>query len=329
MMNHIAWISFTPRGRALAEKLCEAMGGTAEDARREGFSLSAWTERAFSEAQALVFVGAAGICVRAIAPFLRNKTEDPAVICLDEAGQFVIPLLSGHLGGANDLARKIAHQCGATPVITTATDVNHLFAVDLWAKKQQLAIINTPRIKAVSAKILAGEEVTVSCPWPVAGEPPELVALGSAGDVSVTFRRVPEDVLALVPHTAVLGVGCRKGITGEQLEDVFQLFCEKRAFYPEAICAVASVDRKEREPGLRAFCKARGWPLRCFSAEELNALPGVYSGSDFVRQTVGTDNVCERAAVLASGGSLIEEKFACGGVTFALAAASPTLDWRF
>ena len=193
-------------------------------------------------------------------------------------------------------------------MITTATDVNHLFAVDLWAKKQQLAIINAQRIKAVSAKILAGEEVTVSCPWPVAGELPELVALGSAGDVSVT--------------TAVLGVGCRKGITGEQLEDVFQLFCEKRAFYPEAICAVASVDRKEREPGLRAFCKARGWPLRCFSAEELNALPGVYSGSDFVRQTVGTDNVCERAAVLASGGSLIEEKFACGGVTFALAAAS-------
>ena len=92
---------------------------------------------------------------------------------------------------------------------------------------------------------------------------------------------------------------------------------------------MASVDRKEREPGLRAFCKTRGWPLRCFSAEELNALPGVYSGSDFVRQTVGTDNVCERAAVLASGGSLIEEKFACGGVTFALAAASPTLDWRF
>ena len=118
------------------------------------------------------------------------------MICLDEAGQFVIPLLSGHLGGANDLARKIAHQCGATPVITTATDVNHLFAVDLWAKKQQLAIINTPRIKAVSAKILAGEVVTVSCPWPVAGEPPELVALGSAEDVSVTFRRVPEDVLA-------------------------------------------------------------------------------------------------------------------------------------
>ena len=131
MMNHIAWISFTPRGRALAEKLCEAMGGTAEDARREGFSLSDWTERAFSEAQALVFVGAAGICVRAIAPFLRNKTEDPAVICLDEAGHFVIPLLSGHLGGANDLAREMARQCGATPVITTATDVNHLFAVDL------------------------------------------------------------------------------------------------------------------------------------------------------------------------------------------------------
>ena len=329
MKKHIAWISFTPRGRVLAEKLCERTGGTAEDARREGFSLSTWTEQAFSEAQALVFVGAAGICIRAVAPFLKNKAEDPAVICMDEAGQFVIPLLSGHLGGANALAREISLLCGGTPVITTATDVNHLFAIDLWAKKQQLAVINPQRIKVLSAKILAGEEIAVSCPWPVSGEPPEHVTLGTRGDAAVTFHRVSEDVLALVPHTAVLGVGCRKGITEAQLEDVFQLFCEKRAIHPEAICAAASVDRKGREGGLRAFCKTHGWPLRCYSADDLNSLPGIYTGSDFVRQTVGTDNVCERAAVLASGGSLIENKFACGGVTFALAAASPVLDWRF
>ena len=328
MREGIAFLTFTDRGEALAEKLAGELGGETARAGRD-LNLECWTEAAFREKRALVYVGAVGIAVRAIAPYLKHKAEDPAVLAVDETGRYVIPLLSGHLGGANALAGELAAVTGGEAVITTATDLHGVFAVDLWAKKQQLAIINAQRIKAVSAKILAGEAVSVSCPWPVAGEPPELVALGSAGDVSVTFRRVPEDVLALVPHTAVLGVGCRKGITGEQLEDVFQLFCEKRAFYPEAICAVVSVDRKEREPGLRAFCKARGWPLRCFSAEELNALPGVYSGSDFVRQTVGTDNVCERAAVLASGGSLLEDKFACGGVTFALAAASPTLDWRF
>lgn len=329
MMKRIAYISFTERGKKLAEKLCAGTGGTTEDARSEGFSLPAWTEQVFTSSEALIFVGAAGICVRAVAPFLKNKTEDPAVICLDEAGQFVIPLLSGHLGGANALAQEIAHLCGGTPVITTATDVNHLFAVDLWAKQQQLQVINPQCIKAVSSKILAGEEITVSCSWPVAGEPPELVALGSTGDAAVTFHRVSEDVLTLVPHTAVLGVGCRKGITEEQLEDVFQLFCDKRGFYPEAICAVSTIDRKSRESGLRAFCKTHGWPLRCFSTEELDALPGEYSASDFVRQTVGVDNVCERSSVLASGGSLIENKFACGGVTFALAAPVPVLDWRF
>ena len=214
-------------------------------------------------------------------------------------------------------------------MITTATDVNSLFAVDLWAKRQQLAVMNPDRIKTVSAKILDGETVTISCPWPVAGVTPELVALGSEGEAAVTVHQVKQDVLALVPQTAVLGIGCRKGITDEQLEDVFQLFCEKRGLFPEAVCAVATVDRKSKEPGLHTFCKNHSWPLRCFSAKELNALPGQYSGSDFVRQTVGTDNVCERAAVLASGGSLLEEKFAVGGVTFALAASDPGLDWRF
>ena len=329
MKKDIAYISFTERGKALAEKLSARTGGSVTDARSKGFSLSAWTEQAFPAVKALVFVGAAGICVRAVAPFLKNKAEDPAVLCLDEAGQFVIPLLSGHLGGANALAREIAQLSGGTPVITTATDVNSLFAVDLWAKRQQLAVMNPDHIKTVSAKILAGETVTISCPWPVAGVTPELVALGSEGDAAVTVHQVKQDVLALVPQTAVLGIGCRKGITDEQLEDVFQLFCEKRGLYPEAVCAVATVDRKSKEPGLRAFCKSHGWPLRCFSAEELNALPGQYSGSDFVRQTVGTDNVCERAAVLASGGSLLEDKFAVGGVTFALAASDPGLDWRF
>ena len=93
MKKDIAYISFTERGEALAEKLSARTGGTATDARREGFSLSTWTEHVFSTAQALIFVGAAGICVRAVAPFLKNKAEDPAVLCLDEAGQFVIPLL--------------------------------------------------------------------------------------------------------------------------------------------------------------------------------------------------------------------------------------------
>ena len=266
--------------------------------------------------------------MRAVAPFLKSKTEDPAVLCLDEAGRFVIPLLSGHLGGANALARELAAICGGTPVITTATDVNALFAVDLWAKAQNLVIANPQRIKSVSANILTGASVVIACPRPIAGEAPGQVSQGEEGDAAVTFHRVPEEVLALVPRTAVLGIGCKKGITLQQLEGAFSLFCEERGIYPQCIAAAATIDRKAREPGLLSFCKAHGWQLNAYTAEELADLPGEFSASDFVQQTVGVDTVCERSAVCCSKGEPIERKFAHNGVTFALAAPNPELDWR-
>ena len=326
--EQIAYLAFTGRGLELAKQLSRQTGGTVSDGREEGFSLAEWTKQTFSTCRALVFIGAAGICVRAIAPFLKSKAEDPAVLCLDEAGRFVIPLLSGHLGGANALARELAAICGGIPVITTATDVNRVFAVDLWAKAQNLAIINPQRIKSVSAKILAGDSVVIACPRLIAGDPPKQVSQGAEGDAAVTFRRVPEEVLALVPRTAVLGIGCRKEISAQQIEDAFHLFCEESGLYPQCITVVSTIDRKATEPGLLSFCEAHGWPLCSYSAEELSALPGAYSASDFVRQTVGVDNVCERAAVCCSGGELIESKFACSGVTFAVASVRPVLNWR-
>ena len=165
-------ISFTNQGQALAETLAHALDGQAVRCNREQ-SLDGWTREHFQAGNALIFVGAAGIAVRAIAPYVKSKAADPAVVVVDEAGRFAVPILSGHLGGANELARKIAALCGAVPAITTATDLNGVFAVDQWAKRQNCAVLNPERIKTVSGTLLAGGSVELCSPWPVVGEPPE------------------------------------------------------------------------------------------------------------------------------------------------------------
>ena len=123
--------------------------------------LSEWTKGGFSADDALIFVGACGIAVRSIAPYVRDKFQDPAVVCVDEAGQFVIPLLSGHVGGANRLAEMVASGIGAVPVVTTATDVEKKFAVDVFAKDHGFVITDRKLAKEISADILAGEPVGV------------------------------------------------------------------------------------------------------------------------------------------------------------------------
>ena len=172
----IYYLAFTERGFGLAKKLASLSGGEAFLSGQAG-GVHRWTARFFSQADGLVYIGAAGIAVRAIAPFIKSKTTDPAVIVIDECGSFVIPVLSGHLGGANDLAKELAVLTEGVPVITTATDVSGRFAVDEWAKRQQCLVKDPKKIVRVSSKILSGREIWIRSDWPVAGEAPEYVRL--------------------------------------------------------------------------------------------------------------------------------------------------------
>lgn len=328
MRDGIAIAAFTPRGTELGRLLAGELGASLALTGREDFSLSIWTAEQFPKREALIFIGAAGIAVRAIAPHLRHKAEDPAVLCVDELGGYVIPLLSGHLGGANALAQRLAALTGGEAVITTATDLNGLFAVDLWAKRQNMAVVNPERIKSVSAKLLRGERVRIDCPWPVAGERPHLVEMGNPGDACVCCRRTDGNALLLAPRIVMLGIGCRRGTTKEQLELSFARFCDERGLLPQAVAAAVSLDLKQDETGLLAFCRAHDWPLRFYSADKLKAVPGTFSASPFVERTTGVDNVCERAAAC-EGGKLIEKKYAAEGVTFAAAEGPFTPDWSW
>ena len=329
-MNTVQLVAFSEYGYALAQELATALNGTAM---RCGvpLSLDQWTAQAFEAARALIFVGAVGIAVRAIAPHLQSKTTDPAVVVLDEGAQFVIPILSGHLGGANDLARHIAAICGAQPVITTATDVHGLFAVDEWARRQGCKIDHPERIKWVSSKLLAQQTVLVRTDFPICGKLPADLALtdGETCDFEVSLSPRCPTALHLIPCIGVLGIGCRKDSLPAAIEEAFTAFLEQNQVSALAIAAVCSIDLKQNEPGILLFCQDHGFPFTTFSAAQLSAVQGNFSSSDFVQHVTGVDNVCERSAVLGSGGRLLIPKMAIHGVTFALAKKPFAPNWRW
>ena len=325
----LRYLSFSAKGTELAQRLAQTLPGEVSRCNRET-PLQQWTQKAFAQVQGLVFVGATGIAVRAIAPYLKSKTTDPAVVVVDECAHFAVPILSGHLGGANDLARKIAAICGAVPVLTTATDANGVFAVDEWAKRQNCRIIHPEKIKEVSASVLAGEIVRVSSPWSIIGDCPAGVEQVQDGNCDVRLDCINgSDVLQLVPQILVLGLGCRKGTAAAVLEESFRVLLTRSGVYEQAICTAASIDLKQGEPGLLDFCRAHGWPCQFYSAAQLKAVPGAFTSSEFVQNVTGVDNVCERSAVLASGGHLYWKKEHGNGVTMALAQIPYVPTWRW
>lgn len=338
----LAYLAFSEQGYELAGKLAAALGGTAY---RSGRPLSSaqWTKAHFAVEDGLVFVGAAGIAVRAIAPFVRDKTTDPAVVVIDERGLNVIPILSGHLGGANDLARRIAAETGANCAITTATDVNGIFAVDEWSKHQGCHLLESERIVQISGALLAGQDITVASRWDIGGEPPKgihPVRSGAeteeeAADITLDAFSKNEDTLHLVPSVCVLGIGCRKGTKEEAIEDLLEKLVEETGLRTTSVCGVASIDLKQEEEGLLSFCRSHGWEAVFYTSEELAAVPGGFSASQMVQSVTGVDNVCERSAALRAGksegepGEVVVKKMSGGGVTMAVAMKEYRPDWEW
>lgn len=343
----VALICFSLTGQQTGERLCrglEAAGMTAELDKKSKYlldsiqiSASAWAGEKFSDSDALIFIGATGIAVRSIAPYVASKKSDPAVLVVDECGKFVISLLSGHLGGANELAQQIAEALHSTAVVTTATDVNGLFAVDVFARKNGLRVCNPEAIRHVSGKLLQGEIIVMAvdpaCMSPeemAELQPPKEVKLISwneaqaehAVDVWITKKEPREysKTLILAPKTTVLGMGCRKSKSYNEIKQMIKTLVDSRKIDLDDIYALASVDVKEKEPGLWELAQHLRVPFVVFSAGELKKVSGDFTASAFVSRTVGVDNVCERAAVAAAdGGSLLIHKQAMDGVTIAVA----------
>ncbi|MBR3630416.1 MAG: cobalamin biosynthesis protein [Oscillospiraceae bacterium] len=326
----IAVISFTDKGRQLSGRIAAAFPAErwcfhthTDDAAKPFLSVTDLTAGLFDRVDALVFVCAAGIAVRSVAPHLRSKAEDPAVLVVDDCGKYVIPLLSGHIGGANALAQELAAAIGAEPVITTATDAGKAFSPDCYAESHNLAIGDLSAAKAVAAAVLDGEPVGFvsrlhGYALPDGLSPEGLCRTGIC--ITESTQDSPfTTTLQLFPRNYVLGIGCKKGTSAEQIEAHVQHCCAVGGIPAGRLRACATISLKAQEPGLLTFCRRHRLPLVTYTAEQLMAIDGVFSASAFVRETTGADNVCERSAVLCSGGRLLVRKTAANGVTAAIA----------
>lgn len=347
----LAIISFTEHGSRLNEQLCGALSRQGYDCRGYAIKkyagenleiltvpLRQWTGEMFGCMDGILFIGASGIAVRSIAPFVQDKTKDPAIVVMDEKGVFAISLMSGHLGGANALTGLLANLTGAIPVITTATDVNGKFAVDVFAKRNGLRILEMKYAKAVSADVLDEKPVGFYSDFPVIGQTPEELAVwnqesvfeGTNGIcVSLSEKKQPyKQTLHLIPSIVVLGIGCKKNTPEAAIEKLVLEVLEKCDFSIKSICQAASIDLKAEEPGLLEFTEKYGIPFATYKAEELKEVEGIFTGSSFVQSVTGVSNVCERSAVLGSGnGKLLCKKTAGNGVTVAVAAKKWSVDF--
>lgn len=347
----ISIISFTGRGMQLSEKIARYLGddnvsvftkcSLIKEEDRTDFvtyveeGVGQWAQEQMEKKHVLLFIGACGIAVRAIAPYITDKLHDSPVLVMDENGEYIIPILAGHMGGANEIAVRIALKFGSIPVITTATDLNKKFAVDLFAKRNSLHIVNKDGIVKISSKVLEGKTVTLSVePGHIVkgSKIPESIEIVSyppkgAVDILITTEEMGNDGgLCLRPQEYIVGMGCRKGKEAEKIEHYIQQNLDVVGISKKQVRALASIDRKKDEEGLLAWCRKANVPFWTYAAEELETVEGDFKASDFVKEQVGVDNVCERAALRACGknGVLILHKQAEDGMTIAIARR----EWR-
>lgn len=351
----IAGICFTENGFLLLERVTQILRSEGHEMtmhfksrfadKHKSFELKEdlreWIGKRFVDSEALVFIGAVGITTRSIAPFVRDKRQDPAVIVIDDGGRFCIPLLSGHIGGANELAKFLAGKLSAVPVITTSTDINSVFAVDTYAAKHQMTLSSMTYAKEVSASLLSGYPVGFASDLAVSGRlpkgflhkkqmkavRPDEVTLGIY--ISPFYKDKHFDhCLWLIPKCITVGIGCRKGTTCAQIEEVVNEVLKNEYIYPEAIARVATIELKSEELGLLSFCKKAELPLISYTADELKEVEGDFTKSDFVKEVTGVDNVCERSAFRAGDGFLIAPKTAKNGVTVAMVLHEETISFE-
>lgn len=272
--------------------------------------------------ETLIFITACGIAVRAIAPHIRSKRSDPAVLVMDEQGSFVISLLSGHLGGANDEARLVESLTGAKAVITTASDVGGRMAVDTLAKRLGCEIDCLEDAKRITALMVNGEKVAIDCRHSMDMDIPEgMVQYGETCDAAGIIRitnRIPKPAelpcAHLIEKTTVIGLGCRRGTCAKAIQNIIDEELERLGIDNRSIKKLASIDIKRDEAGILEAAENYG-SQACFIAKErILAVEGDFAESGFVRASVGVGGVCEPCGFIASGGGsmLLGKTARCG-----------------
>lgn len=343
-----AVVAITKDGVKLGKKIAQCLPH-AEFVRLKK-DLSSEAARFFKKYDALVFIMATGIVVRLIAPLIKDKRSDPAVVVLDEQGRYVISLLSGHIGGANELAKEIARITGGQAVITTASDVQGKLAVDTLAGMLKCEIEDFTKAKEVTAAIVNGGRVGL---YAYSGldkikkkidgiehgleffdSIEDLARAGLDGAMLVTPHLPPKRMIARLPNAAFLrprvlavGVGCNRNTPADEIEALFFETLGEASLSPLSVKALASVEEKRDEKGLLEFAKKHGYKIRFISKERLLKGKTPSGQSETVFRNMGVYGVCEPAALIASGAkalakALIVPKRKSKNATMAVAEAA-------
>lgn len=321
----LAAVSVTRQGDEIGEKLKGTLDLQLYSSyKNESFNFKEVCKKLMEEADGIIFIASTGIAVRGIGAFLQGKDKDPAIVVVDCMGKFSISLAGGHLGGANNLALRVAEILGATPVITTATDSMSIAAPDVIAKENELIIEDLHKAKKIAALLVDGEAVGFLDEERKIRLPKGYVDKNDSikGIVYVTNKAemkenqsVEEIIqLRLIRKNIVLGMGCRKAVDEVKVREFVVDTLRKLNLDLRAVKAVSTVEIKKDEKALIKLSEFLNCPLKIHSIEEIKNIEHKYKGSDFVKKTIGVRAVCEPCVEL-EGAKLITEKLSFEGIT--------------
>lgn len=333
-MEKLAIICVTEHGYSIAKNIEKNINGQydisiykRELVKEKGIKLI--TEETFKSFSNIIFISSTGIAVRSIAPFIQSKVNDPAILVIDNSSKYVISLLSGHLGGANELTLKLAEILKSQPIITTATDNMNIEAPDITAKKHDLIIDNMKICKNVAAALVQGEKVgfidynnELEVPkgyekYKEHNEYEALVVITNENNIKTYGNIDSNNILKLVRRNIVLGIGCRKNYdsgTMEQkvMEKLKELNIDKRS-----VKSIGTAWVKAEENAIINLSRKLQCPMKVFSKEDIGKIDYKYNGSDFVYKTIGVRAVCEPCVELLNG-ELLTDKLSIDGMTLCI-----------
>lgn len=329
----IACFSFTNKGKDLGERLKLALDNEYKTDHYFNKDVEGGIKEAlktiWKEYEGIVFISATGIALRMSAKFIEDKTIDPAIVVIDDLGRFSISLLSGHIGGGNQLARDIAKKIGALPVITTATDSRGIESIDLFAKKNDYYIEDIKSITKITSMMVNGESIGL---YTEANEHIKYNNLIKVKSLEQVDKKIKGLIIVgskekfkniNIPHTILrpkninIGIGCRRGISGEKILEAIKGELKRFNLSMKSIKSIGTIEVKKDEKGIIYVSEYLKLPLKIFTIKEIKKVEEKFSKSQFVKDTVGVYSVSAPVAFL-QGGKIISEKSKHDGITISI-----------
>ncbi len=315
----ISIISFTSSGFKIGKKIENHFENCKHYYHKDlGVKVSSLMKDIYEESQAIVFISATGIAVRMISPYIKNKKVDPAVLVIDDQGRFIIPLFSGHLGGANELSKKITELFPkSTLVITTASDSRGFISPDLFVKDMGFYFYNEEKLTEFTSAMVEGEKIYLYSEVEINWDYPNFIRIDSLENIKdsekliyISSRKISGkyNYLQIIPKNLHLGIGCRRGVSSKLMREFVEEVFKDNKLLPEAIESISSIDLKSDEQGILELAKNYKAKTIFYRTEELQEVEYMFEISEFVRKTVGTGSVAEASCYLTSKNIIVDKK---------------------